>query len=277
MTHTYFIIRGFGKTREDFALWEKNFSTLSAACRRHNVPYTVIYSTPDRNPLIGSVHEPLSVIHVDETEEKFLWSPGLNVPLEHLLSAADPAERPSTAVIPLTFEVAADDENAQRIAQALSRGERFLAWRETPPWLDKDNPYSKNFPAKLLGFWNDVQRKDLGDILADEKYLQTMSLFGRNTLAHYFLSDFAAHGLFNAAADAWGGMEDWDFLLRFRPEFQVAVSYVDTRLRKNEPDTAVRKKREEKLAREIEALKKIVALRAHSSAHKIFSGGEGGI
>lgn len=256
MARAYFIVRGFNKTQKDFKAWEEWFSPLSRACEKRGIPYTVLYSTSDKKPAVPPLRVPLTVVEV----ERWSWSLTLNSPIERLLSQTVPEKYASTPVIPLSFEVAVDKENATRIAEAIRRGERFLALRETPQWLDTDNPYSKSFPDTLLDFWNDVQKKDVEDILRDEKYLQTMCLVGRNTLAHYFLADFKEHGLFSAATDSSGGIEDWEFLLRSKPAFSRAVVYSDVRIKEEEPDEDVRKQQTEKLAREIEALKKILTL-----------------
>ena len=259
-----YIIRGFNKSEQDFLDWEQRFIAVRDACKKYDIPVQVIYSTPDSNPSIPqNLSTPITVVQAgsDNTVHPS-WSKALNIPIQQLLETIPETEQSNVVIIPISFETNLDEENADLLAKTISQDKRFIACRITPDWLNENNPYAIATEDDVLQRWEyvktNIQHESLSNIMREEKRLQTLCMFGRNTLAQYYLSDFKTHGLFDGATDTIGGMEDWEYLLRTAPQFDCAVYYTDTRIQENENDEEVIQKQRQKLSREIGALKQII-------------------
>ncbi|MCE9643100.1 MAG: hypothetical protein K8Q97_02110 [Candidatus Andersenbacteria bacterium] len=258
------IIRGFNKSEQDFLDWEQRFAPLRVAFEKYGILVQGIYSTPDSNPNIPqNLSTPITVVQAESnTAAHPSWSKALNIPIQQLLHIIPETEYEHVAVIPMSFETQLDEHYAELLAKTISEHKRFVACRITPDWLNIDNPYSVKSESDILQRWEyvktNIQNESLSNILRDEKRLQTLCMFGRNTLAQYYLSDFKTHGLFDETTDAIGGMEDWEYLLRTAPQFDCAIYYTDIRIQENEKDIEAIRKQREKLSREISALKQII-------------------
>lgn len=262
-----FIVRGFQKNTEDFAEFTKRFAALDSACTNTDISYSVLYATPDTDKPIINSKLPDSVMHVEKPETAPFWTIGLNVPIQEMLQVKHRSD--TTAIIPFSFETLVDANNAALIGKTVSAQERFIACRITPEWLTGGNSYPLASEEDVLKQWEYVREcvytNNLAEILMDEKLLQTLCMFGRNTLAHYELSDFSTHGLFDETTDVLGGMEDWEYVLRLAKAspvdekiFDRVIFYRDVRIKEDEGDTEIIQKQHDKLQREIGALKKII-------------------
>ena len=258
------IIRGFNKSEQDFLDWEQRFALLLVAFEKYDIPVHVIYSTPDSNPSIPqNLSTPITVVQAgSDTTMHPSWSKALNIPIQQLLQTIPDTDHANTSIIPMSFETNLDENNAELLVKTISEHKRFIACRITPDWLNIDNPYSVKSESDILQRWEyvktNIQHESLSNIMREEKKLQTLCMFGRNTLAQYYLSDFAEYGLFDEATDAIGGMEDWEYLLRTAPQFDCAIYYTDIRIQENEKGIKAIQKQREKLSREISALKQII-------------------
>lgn len=256
-----FIVRGFNKTAEDFQDFEHRFNVVIQQLHTHLIPYQILYSTPDTDPIITN-HFPIEVIHIDGSIEKPLWSTGLNTPIQHILNTIQPEDAPYTSIIPYSFETTLTNKQAELLATTILSGERFIGHRITPQWL---NDYPVHPLQHLQDMSDHIQNNSLSALANNAEQLQRMCMYGRNTLGHYYATDFIAHGLFNPETDALGGMEDWEFLLRVAKQdvsylhsISTVVEYTDTRIKESETDTQVMQQQREKLQREISALTSII-------------------
>lgn len=258
-----FIIRGSNKSQQEWVNWNTRFRPMyDALISSGNTP-TVIYSTPDTD-VVPATDIPISVIQISKDYEKPLWSIGLNTPIQQLLKNTPPEHHQSTSVIPISFETNIDIKNIQCLINVVQENQRFVGYRKTPTWLVSENSYISSFPVGVIELWTNMQTRiaEHGSerLAQDEALLQAMILFARNTLAHYTLSDFITYGLFNSKTDGMGGMEDWEFILRSKPNFSQVIEYTDIRIPKLPPSEDIVEFQQKKLLREVSALKKILKI-----------------